>query len=52
MMRIESRPLGQYIAAVQWFIPPAIRRDGALRMRAENLVNATVLAAICGPFYA
>jgi diguanylate cyclase (GGDEF)-like protein len=52
MKRIESRLLRRYIAAVQWFIPPAIRRDGALRMRAEHLVNAAALAALCGPFYA
>jgi diguanylate cyclase (GGDEF)-like protein len=52
MKRIESRLLPRYIAAVQWFIPPAIRRDGALRIRAEHLVNAAALAALCGPFYA
>jgi diguanylate cyclase (GGDEF)-like protein len=52
MKLIASRLFQKYISAVHWFIPSAVRRDTALLMRAENLVHAAVLAALCGPFYA
>jgi diguanylate cyclase (GGDEF)-like protein len=52
MKQIASRLLRQYLTTVHWFIPAAIRRDSGLLMRAEHLVHAAALAALCGPFYA
>src|SRR5690349_2024593 len=42
----------RYIRATHWFIPPRLQEDAALLARAENVVNAALLAATAGPFYA
>jgi diguanylate cyclase (GGDEF)-like protein len=43
---------GRYLAAIHWFIPPSARRDAAQLSRAQNVINAVVMAALSGPFYA
>jgi diguanylate cyclase (GGDEF)-like protein len=42
----------RYLAAMRWTIPPALRADAALLTRAQNVVNAAVIAGLSGPFYA
>jgi diguanylate cyclase (GGDEF)-like protein len=42
----------RYIAAIQWFIPPAAQENARELTRAQNVVNAVVMAALSGPFYA
>jgi diguanylate cyclase (GGDEF)-like protein len=42
----------RYIAAIHWFIPAPLQ-DGAARLtRAQNVVNAALMAGTAGPFYA
>jgi diguanylate cyclase (GGDEF)-like protein len=42
----------RYLSAIQWFIPPAAQRTPALLSRAQNVMNAVLVALISGPFYA
>jgi diguanylate cyclase (GGDEF)-like protein len=43
----------RYLSANHWFIPPDLLNQAAnSRTRAENVVNAALLAATAGPFYA
>jgi diguanylate cyclase (GGDEF)-like protein len=42
----------RYIAAIQWFIPLQAQHNADCLTRAQNVVNAVVLAALSGPFYA
>jgi diguanylate cyclase (GGDEF)-like protein len=42
----------RYVLAIEWFIPPAARRSPAQLNRAQNVVNAALMAALVGPFYA
>jgi diguanylate cyclase (GGDEF)-like protein len=42
----------RYLAATHSFIPVQLQQDAALLTRAENVVNAALLAGIAGPFYA
>ena len=42
----------RYISAIQWFIPPAAQDNARELTRAQNVVNAVVMAALSGPFYA
>jgi diguanylate cyclase (GGDEF)-like protein len=43
----------RYIAATHWFIPQPLQLAGAAQLtRAQNVVNAALLAATAGPFYA
>ncbi|WP_288380278.1 GGDEF domain-containing protein, partial [uncultured Massilia sp.] len=43
---------GRYLDAAGLFVPGRLRQDAALRARAENVVNAALMAATAGPFYA
>ncbi len=43
---------GRYLDAADLFVPGRLRQDAALRARAENVVNAALMAATAGPFYA
>ena len=43
---------GRYLAAMRWAIPPAMRSDAALLTRAQNVVNAALIAGLSGPLYA
>jgi diguanylate cyclase (GGDEF)-like protein len=43
----------RYLGANHWFIPgPLLDQAAGQRARAENIVNAALLAATAGPFYA
>jgi diguanylate cyclase (GGDEF)-like protein len=50
--RFFTRYITRYIAAIQWFIPPEVRKDAATLTRAQNVINAVVMAALSGPLYA
>jgi len=52
MTTFGSRCISRYIAAIQWFIPLQAQHDAAMLTRAQNLVNAVVMAALSGPLYA
>jgi len=43
---------GRYLDAADLFVPGRLRQEAALRARAENVVNAALIAATAGPFYA
>jgi diguanylate cyclase (GGDEF)-like protein len=47
-----SRWIERYIAAIHWFVPRKAQLDALQLTRAQNLVNAVVMAALSGPFYA
>jgi diguanylate cyclase (GGDEF)-like protein len=51
-MNIGSRLISRYIAAIQWFIPLEAQQDAATLTRAQNVINAVVMAALSGPLYA
>jgi diguanylate cyclase (GGDEF)-like protein len=42
----------RYIAAIHWFIPLEAQQNAAQLTRAQNVINAVVMAALSGPFYA
>jgi diguanylate cyclase (GGDEF)-like protein len=42
----------RYIAAIHWFIPAPLQNGAAQLTRAQNVVNAALLAGTAGPFYA
>ena len=51
----ESAPIrwgGRYLSAAHRFIPAALRQDAFETARAENVVNAAVMAGTAGPMYA
>ena len=52
MKKFGSRLITRYIAAIQWFIPLSNQLDAATLTRAQNVVNAVLMAAFSGPFYA
>ena len=43
---------GRYLAAMRWAIPPTLRTEAALLTRAQNVVNAAIIAGLSGPLYA
>ncbi|HEU4376139.1 MAG TPA: bifunctional diguanylate cyclase/phosphodiesterase [Telluria sp.] len=43
--------ISRYIAAIHWFIPESAQ-DASNLTRAQNVINAAVMAALAGPFYA
>ncbi|MFC5509592.1 putative bifunctional diguanylate cyclase/phosphodiesterase [Massilia jejuensis] len=51
-MNFGPRLIDRYIAAIGWFIPLEAREDAATLTRARNVINAVVMAALSGPFYA
>ncbi|WP_332876935.1 putative bifunctional diguanylate cyclase/phosphodiesterase [Massilia sp. S19_KUP03_FR1] len=52
-MRTDKADWGdRYLAAMRWAIPPALRNEGALLTRAQNVVNAAIIAGLFGPLYA
>ncbi|MEN3277298.1 MAG: hypothetical protein V7631_3088 [Massilia sp.] len=51
MKNFGSRLISRYIAAIQWFIPLEVQQDAATLTRAQNVVNAVVMAALSGPLY-
>jgi diguanylate cyclase (GGDEF)-like protein len=52
IMHIGTRLTTRYIAAIRWFIPHEVRADAATLTRAQNVINAVVMAALSGPLYA
>jgi diguanylate cyclase (GGDEF)-like protein len=42
----------RYIATIQWFIPLHAQDNARELTRAQNVINAVVMAAFSGPFYA
>jgi len=42
----------RYITAIQWFIPLHTQDNARELTRAQNVINAVVMAALSGPFYA
>jgi diguanylate cyclase (GGDEF)-like protein len=49
---VGSRLISRYITAIQWFIPAEAQQHPAQLTRAQNVINAVVMAALSGPFYA
>jgi diguanylate cyclase (GGDEF)-like protein len=43
---------GRYLDAAHLFVPARLRQDAAVLARAENVVNAAMMAATAGPLYA
>ena len=52
MRTIAAHWIDRYISAIQWFIPFDAQTDPVQLTRAQTFVNAVVLAAVSGPFYA
>jgi diguanylate cyclase (GGDEF)-like protein len=52
MKNFGSLWISRYISAIHWFIPLAAQQDAAMLTRAQNVLNAVVMAALSGPFYA
>ncbi|KFI06517.1 bifunctional diguanylate cyclase/phosphodiesterase [Massilia sp. BSC265] len=48
----DQRWRGRYLDAAHLFIPARLRHDAAVLARAENVVNAALMAATAGPLYA
>jgi len=52
MTHAGARLISRYLAAIHWFVPPEAQHDAAQLSRAQNVVNAVVMAALSGPLYA
>jgi diguanylate cyclase (GGDEF)-like protein len=52
MKKARSDWIRRYLSAIQWFIPPAAQRTPTLLSRAQNVMNAVLVALLSGPFYA
>jgi diguanylate cyclase (GGDEF)-like protein len=52
MIKIGSSWIARYISAINWFVPEEAQHDAEKLSRAQNVVNAVVMAALSGPFYA
>ncbi|MFN3790232.1 putative bifunctional diguanylate cyclase/phosphodiesterase [Massilia sp.] len=48
----DQRWRGRYLDAAHLFVPSRLRQDATLLARAENVVNAALMAATAGPLYA
>jgi diguanylate cyclase (GGDEF)-like protein len=42
----------RYISAIHWFVPISLQQQATLLTRAQNVVNAALVAGMAGPFYA
>jgi diguanylate cyclase (GGDEF)-like protein len=51
MENAGSRWISRYITAIHWFIPIEAQQHAAQLTRAQNVINAVVMAALSGPFY-
>jgi diguanylate cyclase (GGDEF)-like protein len=51
-MNFGTRLTTRYLAAIRWFIPLEVRKDAETLTRAQNVINAVVMAALSGPLYA
>src|SRR5437868_1161797 len=52
MKTVGSRLMRRYMAVIHWFIPAHLQHTPALLSRAQNIINAVVMAAVAGPFFA
>jgi diguanylate cyclase (GGDEF)-like protein len=52
LANLGARWFERYIAAIHWFIPLQAQQTAAQLTRAQNVINAVVMAALSGPFYA
>ncbi len=52
MTTLAARGIARYIEAIHWFIPIEAQHEAAVLTRAQNVINAVVMAALSGPFYA
>jgi diguanylate cyclase (GGDEF)-like protein len=52
MTHAGSTLISRYLAAIHWFIPNEARQNAAQLSRAQNVINAVVMAALSGPLYA
>jgi diguanylate cyclase (GGDEF)-like protein len=50
--KLGTRWIERYIATIQWFIPPHALDNARELTRAQNVINAVLMAACSGPFYA
>src|SRR5437763_5607019 len=50
--QLGAQCVERYIAAIQWFIPLNAQDNARDLTRAQNVINAVVMAALSGPFYA
>ena len=48
----DQRWRGRYLDAAHLFVPARLRQDATVLARAENVVNAALMAATAGPLYA
>jgi diguanylate cyclase (GGDEF)-like protein len=51
MSNTTSFLISRYISWMHWFIPPILQHDSGILTRAQNIINAVVMAALSGPFY-
>jgi hypothetical protein len=51
MKNFGSQLINRYMTAIHWFIPAEAQQNAAQLTRAQNVVNAVVMAALSGPFY-
>jgi diguanylate cyclase (GGDEF)-like protein len=52
LANFRSQWVERYIAAIHWFIPLDAQYTADQLTRAQNIINAVVIAALSGPFYA
>jgi diguanylate cyclase (GGDEF)-like protein len=52
MTKPGSKLISRYITAIHWFIPAEAQQNAAQLTRAQNVINAVVMAALSGPLYA
>ncbi|HEX9172191.1 MAG TPA: diguanylate cyclase [Telluria sp.] len=52
MSKTSVRWTERYITAIHWFVPISLQQQSTLLTRAQNVVNAAMVAALAGPFYA
>jgi diguanylate cyclase (GGDEF)-like protein len=52
MKTVGSRLMRRYMTVIDWFIPAQLQHTPALQTRAQNIINAVVMAALVGPTFA
>jgi diguanylate cyclase (GGDEF)-like protein len=52
MTNIGTKLISRYITAIHWFIPAEAQQHASQLTRAQNVINAVVMAALSGPSFA
>src|SRR5437764_3336523 len=52
MTNFGSKLISRYITAIHWFIPTEAQQHASQLTRAQNVINAVVMAALSGPSFA